>query len=128
MVIDRYYFSGVVYSVAKDNPTLDFAWARGPDVGLPRPDVCIFLDISEEAAAKRGGGYGEEKYENKRMQSRVRENFRVLLEKEQTKVVKIDAGKTLEAVESEVLAAVLAAFPCIDSDSLPLDVVEPWQS
>ncbi|KAF1996475.1 P-loop containing nucleoside triphosphate hydrolase protein, partial [Amniculicola lignicola CBS 123094] len=60
LVIDRYYYSGMIYSAAKSNPTLSLPWARHPDVGLPRPDLVLFLDISAEEAAKRGG-YGEEK-------------------------------------------------------------------
>src|SRR5579871_4898312 len=66
VVIDRYYYSGCVYSAAKDNPTLNLEWARHPEVGLPRPDICIFLNISAEDAAKRGG-YGEERYESKKI-------------------------------------------------------------
>ncbi|KAF2467802.1 P-loop containing nucleoside triphosphate hydrolase protein, partial [Lindgomyces ingoldianus] len=60
IVIDRYYYSGCVYSAAKNNPSLDLTWARHPEEGLPRPDLCLFLDISAEDAAKRGG-YGTEK-------------------------------------------------------------------
>src|ERR1700761_1730726 len=71
VVIDRYYYSGCVYSAAKNNPSLDLAWARQPEEGLPRPDLCVFLDISAEAAANRGG-FGGEKYEIPEMQVRVR--------------------------------------------------------
>ncbi|KAF2025502.1 P-loop containing nucleoside triphosphate hydrolase protein, partial [Setomelanomma holmii] len=60
VVIDRYYYSGCVYSAAKQDPSMSLEWCRQPDVGLPRPDLCIFLDISAEDAAKRGG-YGSEK-------------------------------------------------------------------
>jgi dTMP kinase len=122
VVVDRYYYSGVVYSVAKDNPALDFQWARHPDEGLPRPDICIFLDVSAEAASARGGGYGEEKYETQQMQFRVRENFRIFLEHEK-EMVKIDAGRSLDEVEKEVLSAVLA----VDVNG-SLETVKPWKS
>jgi dTMP kinase len=104
VVVDRYYFSGVVYSVAKRNPSLKAEWARAPDVGLPAPDVCFFLDISAEEAAKRGGGYGEERYEKKERQDAVREEFhRLLSTEDQGVIVKIDAGQSREAVESNLL-------------------------
>lgn len=104
VVVDRYYFSGIVYSVAKRNPRLTADWARAPDVGLPAPDVCFFLDISAEEAAKRGGGYGEERYENKERQDAVREEFhRLLSTEDQGVIVKIDAGESREAVESNLL-------------------------
>ena len=53
VVIDRYSYSGCVYSAAKEMKNMDLAWCRQPEVGLPRPDVCLFLDISAEEAAKR---------------------------------------------------------------------------
>jgi dTMP kinase len=70
VLCDRYYYSGIVYSAAKQNPTLDLAWARGPEVGLPRPDLVLFLDLGEEQAEARGG-WGAEVYEKVEMQKRV---------------------------------------------------------
>lgn len=64
----------MVYSVAKRNPTLSFSWARAPEIGLPRPDVVVFLDLDEEEAKKRGG-WGDEVYEKVEMQRRVRDLF-----------------------------------------------------
>ena len=74
MVCDRYYHSGVVYSAAKGNPSLSLPWARAPEVGLPRPDLVLFLDLDEEQAKTRGG-WGDEAYEKTEMQRRVRELF-----------------------------------------------------
>jgi dTMP kinase len=64
----------MVYSAAKQNPSLSLAWAREPEVGLPRPDRVYFLDLEPEQAEKRGG-YGEEKYEKKAFQAQVRRLF-----------------------------------------------------
>ena len=74
MLCDRYYHSGIVYSAAKQNPSLSLAWARAPEVGLPRPDLVLFLDL-DEAQAKLRGGWGGEVYEKGEMQRRVRELF-----------------------------------------------------
>lgn len=74
VLCDRYYYSGVVYSAAKQNPSLSLGWARHPEVGLPRPDLVLFLDLDEEAARARGG-WGGELYERAEMQRRVRELF-----------------------------------------------------
>src|SRR5277367_4036035 len=62
VIIDRYSYSGAVYSAAKNNPNLSLQWAWQPEVGLPRPDICLFLGISTAEAAKRGG-FGMERYE-----------------------------------------------------------------
>lgn len=74
IVCDRYYHSGIVYSAAKQNPTLPLSWAKAPEAGLPRPDLVLFLDL-DEAVARERGGWGGEVYEKGEMQRRVRELF-----------------------------------------------------
>ncbi|KAF2801600.1 thymidylate kinase [Mytilinidion resinicola] len=126
VVIDRYYYSGCVYSAAKDIPALDLAWARHPEEGLPRPDVCVFLDISVEEAAKRGG-YGGEKYEVQEMQDRVRGLFAVLRESaEKDDFVRIEGGGSFEDVQKNVRQAVGKAMEKVDGEGLPLRFVQPW--
>ncbi|GAO49118.1 deoxythymidylate kinase-like protein [Saitoella complicata NRRL Y-17804] len=103
LVVDRYIYSGIAFSRAKG---LDAAWCRNPDVGLPRPDVVIFLDISEEATAGRGG-YGEERYEKKEMQRKVRQAFKELRQDERDAEdwVVVDAGQSVEEVEEDIWRA-----------------------
>ncbi|CAG9983522.1 unnamed protein product [Clonostachys byssicola] len=107
VISDRYFHSGVVYSAAKGNPALGMEWARAPEVGLPRPDMVVFLDLTPEEAEKRGG-WGEEKYEKGAMQRRVRELFRELGERElgdgsrEREVVVLDAGDSVEGVAEAI--------------------------
>ena len=107
VVIDRYSFSGAVYSAAKDNPELSLAWAWNPEIGLLKPDLLFFLDISSEDAAKRGG-YGEERYEREEMQSRVRELFKLLFGRLGIAVHQVDAGRTIELVAVDIHSVVQA--------------------
>jgi dTMP kinase len=101
-------------------------WCRQPDVGLPRPDLCVFLDISAEDAAKRGG-YGTEKYEKKEMQDRVRGMFEVLMQrKEGEDLVRIDAGSSLEEVQKRVREEVDRCIERVDKEGLSLRVMEEW--
>ena len=124
-MIDRYYYSGCVYSAAKKNPTLDLTWARRPDEGLPRPDICVFLSISPESAAKRGG-FGLERYEKREMQIRVAELFRVLQESPDGEdIVEIDGGGALDIVEAKVLHVVESRFREVDAQLLPLRFAQP---
>jgi dTMP kinase len=107
VIVDRYSFSGAVYSAAKDNPNLSLSWAWAPEIGLPKPDVTIFLHISTQDAAKRGG-FGQERYETAEMQSRVRELFGELFTKLGDGVVRnIDAGRSTDEVANEVAQTVL---------------------
>lgn len=126
VVIDRYYYSGIVYSAAKNKPDLSLKWARDPEIGLPRPDVCLFLDIAPEAAAKRGG-FGGEKYETNAMQRRVRELFYELMgTSDGLEIRLVDAGKTIEEVEKDVMATVKDVM---DRPTMaePLSAILPWE-
>ncbi|KAJ5563002.1 hypothetical protein N7535_002552 [Penicillium sp. DV-2018c] len=116
VIVDRYSYSGVVYSAAKANPTLTLEWAWQPEIGLPRPDICLFLSISPEEAAKRGG-FGAERYENETMQSRVRELFRTIFEKQEDVSI-VDAGKSIEEVAQEIQGAVYDCIARLDASPL----------
>ena len=102
----------MVYSAAKQNPSLTFPWAQAPERGLPRPDLVVFLDLTPEEASRRGG-WGGEVYEKAEMQRRVRELFRALggLDKEEgvdkdDDVVVVDAGGAVESVSDAIWGAV----------------------
>jgi dTMP kinase len=77
LVCDRYAYSGVSFSSAKDTPGMDLEWCKTCDRGLPSPDCVIYLDMPVEDAAKRGA-YGEERYEKIDFQYKVREKFMAL--------------------------------------------------
>ena len=127
VVCDRYYYSGCVYSAAKENPSLDLAWAHQPEEGLPQPDICLFLDVSPEKAAERAG-FGGERYEESGMQKRVREIFLQLRSSpDENDFVTIDAGQSAEVVEEKVFQAVLQARSQITSDNSPLRSVCAWK-
>ncbi|KAI0675964.1 thymidylate kinase [Trametes maxima] len=74
VICDRYAFSGIAFSAAKNKPGMSYEWCRAPDIGLPAPDLTLFLDVSPEKARARGG-YGAERYENADMQERVEHVF-----------------------------------------------------
>lgn len=106
IVIDRYYYSGIVYSAAKHRSDLSLEWARRPEVGLPQPDVWFFLKIAPKDASARGG-FGKEKYENQAMQERVEEMFRRLSETSDGADMRtIDAGSKLNEVEDAIWGVV----------------------
>lgn len=110
IICDRYTYSGMVYSAAKRNSALSLQWAREPDVGLPRPDLVIFLDLTPDEAERRGG-YGEEKYEKREMQENVRRLFLGLRQsgrEEAEDMLVLDAGGAVEDVGLKVINAVQA--------------------
>ncbi|CAZ86296.1 unnamed protein product [Tuber melanosporum] len=102
IVLDRYVYSGIVFSAAKG---LSLDYCRAPDVGLPRADVVLFLDLDAEVARRRGG-FGGERYEVEAVQRRVRDLFKEVGEKEEGRWRVVDAGRSVEEVREVVWGVV----------------------
>jgi|TARA_B100000683_G_scaffold244429_1_gene254619 dTMP kinase len=99
LVCDRYSYSGVAFTAAKNAPGLDLNWCRAPEIGLPRPDALLYLELSLEEAARRGG-FGEERYETTEIQRAVKQSFDDM--KEGWWNI-IDANRDMDVIQSEVL-------------------------
>ena len=99
LVCDRYSYSGVAFTAAKNAPVLDLNWCRAPEIGLPRPDALLYLELSLEEAARRGG-FGEERYETTEIQRAVKQSFDDM--KEGWWNI-IDANRDMDVIQSEVL-------------------------
>lgn len=104
LIVDRYVYSGIAFSVAKG---LGYDWCKAPDIGLPRPDAVVFLDVKENVQEGRGG-FGGERYETSEMQRKVRgvfEQLRMEQAGEEDWVV-VDAGGGVEEVAIKVWGVV----------------------
>ena len=102
VVVDRYSYSGVAFSAAKDGMQVD--WCMQPEVGLPAPDGVIYLDLTIEQAMTRGA-FGEERYEKEGMQRKVRDNFFALMKGTgagDTTWHVLDASKSMDEVTADV--------------------------
>lgn len=127
MVVDRYHYSGIVYSAAKDKADLSLKWARDPEVGLPRPDICLFLDIAPEAAAKRGG-FGGERYETSAIQERVRELFyEIMGTSDGLDIQVVDAARSIEEVAADIMERVKDVMKQ-PRMAVPLTAIPPWEA
>ncbi|KAK0945084.1 Thymidylate kinase [Friedmanniomyces endolithicus] len=128
VVLDRYYYSGIVYSAAKLVDGMGLEWCRQPEVGLPRPDVCVFLDVDTEVAKQRGG-FGEERYEKAEMQVRVRGLFGELRAKgghEGDDIVVVDAGMEVKDVQESIWRIVDGVVKKVAVEEMTLRKVDPW--
>nr|WCB86999.1 CPPV188 thymidylate kinase [Cooks petrelpox virus] len=100
LVVDRYAFSGVVFTAAKGNIPIE--WCKKADSGLPLPDLVIFLDIPVSQSSNRKN-FGIERYETVSFQDEVRKRFYDLIN--DTDLVNwkvIDATKTVEDISEEI--------------------------
>lgn len=101
IIMDRYSFSGVAFSAAKSGMSLDWCWA--PEIGLPKPDAVIFLDVPVTQASTRAD-FGQERYETTAFQEKVYQNFHDIMERTTPKWHVVDATGTIEQVHDEVMA------------------------
>ena len=112
VIVDRYAFSGVAFSGAKTNMSLE--WCKKSDVGLPRPDLVLFLDLSQEEAQRRAQ-FGEERYEKEEFQRKVYANYHLL--KDETWKV-IDADRTIEELQEVLREQVLITIDAVEGRAI----------
>lgn len=120
LVVDRYAFSGAAFTSAKPGFCLD--WCMKPDVGLPKPDLVLFLQLSPAEAAARGQ-FGEERYETSVFQRAVQEKFEQLMKDPSVNWQVIDASKSVEDVHENIRTLSLNTI----NTAQDLDLGELWK-
>merc|ERR1719345_648666 len=98
VVCDRYAFSGVAYSAAKG---LSLSWCQTPDIGLPVPDGVFFLHIEQSVGASRAN-FGDERYENTDMQTKVRDQFREAPLRAGVEWRDVDGARDIQVIHNEI--------------------------
>lgn len=98
LVVDRWTYSGQVFTFIKGEVSAE--WCGHPDLGLPTPDLAIFLDVPIEESMRRGG-FGDERYERAAVQRRARKAFMRLLGPKGL-LEWADGTGTIEQVEGEI--------------------------
>ncbi|KAG7810018.1 hypothetical protein KL924_002286 [Ogataea haglerorum] len=93
VVLDRYVYSGVAYSSAKGLP---FDWCLSPDIGLPKPDIVLFMKFKQEENVTREG-FGEERYEVAEFQQKVKTQFEKFQNEDNWRTIYVD-NKSIEEV------------------------------
>lgn len=102
IIMDRYVYSGVAFSSAKPNMTLEWCWQ--PEIGLPKPDAVIFLDLPISIASKRPE-YGQEVYETTAFQQKVYANFHQIRHWDPSVPWHcVDASSSIDIIHAKVMA------------------------
>jgi dTMP kinase len=132
IVCDRYSYSGVAYSAAKQTKQLSLDWCFHPEIGLPAPDVVLFCEVSPEVAELRGG-YGVEIYEKRDVQERVRAVFNQIIDnsikirercpKDSPEWIRINCDRTIDEVHANIMEVVDHVMKNTNLDSPPNDLV-----
>lgn len=117
LVVDRYSYSGVAYSVAKG---LSFDWCQAPERGLIRPDLVFYLKTDTDTLTNRSN-FGEERYEKKEFQSEVLKVFNEICKAEDSYWVEINANQDANGIHETVSAKTLKVMD--EVKKLPLQLL-----
>ncbi len=101
VICDRYYYSGLAYSSSLG---LDYEWCKGPDKGLPQPDIVFLLKADIISLSKRGN-YGEEIYEKLDFQRKVDSYYDRMLNEEDNFVL-LDACQSKEELHKDIMSII----------------------
>ena len=96
VVIDRFYHSGIAYGMANG---LDRKWCVEQELGLPKPDAVIYLDITPEESVKRSQ-YRARRYDTIEFQTGVKKAYEELVDNTWHR---IDATGDWKTTESQML-------------------------
>lgn len=119
IILDRYTYSGVAYSAAKDGMTVK--WCMEPEKGLIKPDVVLYLDLKVQTAMERISDGTNERYETQAFLERVKSVYDdKLFDKDFW--VGIDGSQTIEEVTAQLYDKILSVIAkCKES---PLNFIE----
>ncbi|GJQ83458.1 putative deoxythymidylate kinase [Trypoxylus dichotomus] len=120
VVVDRYSFSGIVFSSAKKG--MDTDWCKFPESGLPAPDSVFFLSLPFNDMHGRPG-FGHERYETISFQTEVLEKYEQLAS--EFNFTKIDASDSIENIQDTILNHTLKVINMVENTDLHyLDFIE----
>lgn len=111
IICDRYSYSGIAFSAAKG---LDMDWCAAPEIGLPQPDLVVFLDLSIEETARRGG-YGAERYEKDALQRAVRSSYARLRSSDWAV---IDAAQPVDELTTSIASLVESTIARVETSPI----------
>lgn len=99
LIVDRYAYSGVAYSNAKENLTID--WCKNSDAGLVKADAVFYLTLEEMTSLGSRHGFGDEIYESHSFQSKVKKAYEQL--REDSWVTFKTDGLSIEQIHEKML-------------------------
>ncbi len=106
LIMNRYYHSNLVYGLANG---MNQKWLESLDEGLPKADLVILLDVTQEESFSRtprnkigGKKMKRDKFEkNKEFSSKISSLYRIVAKEKHWKI--IEATKSKEEVHEEIL-------------------------
>ena len=98
LVMNRYYQSNLVYGAANGLP---LSWLEGLDVGLPKADLVIVLDVSQKESFLRKKSNRDKFEKNTEFLKKISKTYRVLAKKYGWHIV--DASQSKDQVHQSIM-------------------------
>ena len=98
LIMNRYYHSNIVYGIANG---LKEKWLESLDVGVPKSDLVIVLDVSQTESFSRKKSKRDKFEKNKLFLKKISQIYRKLAKKHKWKI--IDASGTKQETHKEIL-------------------------
>lgn len=98
LIMNRYYQSNLVYGLVNK---MNLSWLENLDIGLPRADLVIVLDVSQKEAFRRKKIKRDEFEKNQEFSKKISKAYRQLAKKKQWKIV--DASRPKEIIHQDIM-------------------------
>ncbi|VDK76508.1 unnamed protein product [Onchocerca ochengi] len=117
LVVDRYVYSGIAYTLAKGADNITIEWAKLADMGELRPDCVIYFNLSFEEVQKRSG-FGDERFDLSSFQRKVSDIMGKLAAEDRDLWKIVDASLPIEQISENIWKIVAPVLDNVSRKSL----------
>jgi len=98
LIMNRYYHSNLIYGIVNG---MKQKWLENLDVGLPKADLVILLDVTQKESFRRQKTYRDKFEKNEEFLRKISKMYRIIAKKKHWKI--IDASKSKQEIHEEIL-------------------------
>jgi len=98
LIMNRYYHSNLVYGIANG---MKQKWLENLDIGLPKADLVILLDVTQKESFHRQKTRRDKFEKNEEFLRKISKIYRATAKKKHWKI--IDASKSKQEIHEEIL-------------------------
>jgi len=98
LIMNRYYHSNLIYGIANG---MKQKWLENLDVGLPKADLVILLDVTQKESFRRQKTHRDKFEKNEEFLRKISKIYLTIAKKKRWKI--IDASKPKQEIHAEIL-------------------------
>jgi len=98
LIMNRYYHSNLIYGLVNG---MKQKWLENLDAGLPKADLVILLDVTQNESFRRQKTHRDKFEKNEEFLRKISKIYRITAKKKHWKI--IDASKSKQEIHEEIL-------------------------